>query len=581
MKKQLTPLKIVLGYAALSLLWIFFSDLLLSAITSDPEIYVELSIAKGWAFIIVTSVFIYSLVTLYARQRDRSQILLRETEVKFRDFLDAIQLVAVMLDTGGNIVFCNKFFLRQTGWERDEVLKKNWFDLALPEAYREEVRSVFKEVLAGRMPHHENPIVTRNGDIREIVWDNTVLHDHEGRATGTASIGIDVTEHRQVEEQLRQAQKMEAIGQFAGGIAHDFNNILSAMMGYVTLIQMKAKDEDPSRHYLDQLLAVTERASTLTKSLLAFSRKQILDIKPTSLNDTVNTLGKLLARVIGEDIKLNLRLSQNDIVVNADAGQLEQSLMNLATNARDAMPDGGTLTIGTEMSEMDQDFLATHGFGKAGKFALLTVEDTGIGMDSQTKARIFEPFFTTKKVGKGTGLGLAMVYGIIKQHSGYIDVSSEEGKGTKFMVYLPLIKDEAAESKPRENIPKSGGTETILLVEDEASLRQVTKSMLEEFGYKVIEAEDGNDAIKKYNEQYRDIDLVLMDVIMPQKSGKEAYHEMQKIRPDVKIIFMSGHTGDILTSKKIAEEGLHFISKPVSPRELFEKIREELDRGKA
>ncbi len=581
MKKELTPLKIAFSYAVLSLLWILLSDLLLSAITRDPETYVKLSIAKGWAFIAITAIFIYSLITLFAKQRDRSQNLLLETEARFRDFLDAVQLVAVMLDLEGNIIFCNKFFLQLTGWKREEVLNKNWFDIAVPDAYKERVISAFNAVVEGHMPHYENPIITRNGEMRQIVWDNTVLNDYEGKPSGTASIGIDVTEHREVEEQLRQAQKMEAIGQFAGGIAHDFNNILSAMMGYVTLIQMKTKDGDPSRHYLDQLMAVTEKASALTKSLLAFSRKQVLNIKPTRLNDTVSTLGKLLLRVIGEDIRLDLHLSQKDIVVNADAGQLEQALMNLATNARDAMPDGGTMTIGTEIIEMDQDFVNTHGFGKPGKYALLSVEDTGIGIDPQTKARIFEPFFTTKKVGKGTGLGLAMVYGIINQHSGYIDVFSEAGKGTAFRIYLPLIKNEAAEAKARENIPKSGGTETILLVEDENSLRQATKSMLQEFGYKVVEAENGNDAVTKFSEQHQHIDLVLMDVIMPQKSGKDAYQAMKKIHPDVKIIFMSGHTGDILTSKKIAEEGLHFISKPVSPRELFEKIREELDKKKS
>ncbi len=389
-----------------------------------------------------------------------------------------------------------------------------------------------------------------------------------------------ITEHKKLEAQLIQSQKMESVGLLAGGIAHDFNNILSGMMGYVTLLQMKSKEGDPARQYLNQLLSLTERAAALTRSLLAFSRKQILDIRPTNLNDIVGMVGKLLSRVIGEDIELNLKPSDKDVVVNADAGQIEQALMNLATNARDAMPEGGTLTVSTGPFEMDNHFINMHGYGKPGKYALLIVQDTGMGIDEETRKKIFEPFFTTKGADKGTGLGLAMVYGTIKQHDGYINVYSEEGKGTTFKIYLPAIEAEAAEEKTVDNIPRRGGTETILLVEDEASLRQATRSILQEFGYRVIEAEDGNDAVNKFAEHKAEIKLVLMDVIMPGKSGKEAYQEMQKIQPDAKVIFTSGHTGDMLTSKKIAEEGLHFISKPVSPRELFEKIRDVLDKRK-
>ncbi len=520
---------------------------------------------------------LYRSIT-YSINRRQAENAVHAAEKKFRDFLETIQLVAVMLDLDGNITFCNNYLLSLTGWSKDEVLYKNWFDLFIPEKDRDNTKSVFKAVIKdGPMLLCDYQILTRKGDLRELEWDNTLLHSPEGSVIGTASIGIDITAHRQMEAQLRQAQKMEAIGQISGGIAHDFNNILSGMMGYVTLLQMKSKEGDPARQYLNQLLSLTERAAALTRSLLAFSRKQILDIRPTNLNDIVGMVGKLLSRVIGEDIELNLKPSDKDVVVNADAGQIEQALMNLATNARDAMPEGGTLTVSTGPFEMDNHFINMHGYGKPGKYALLIVQDTGMGIDEETRKKIFEPFFTTKGADKGTGLGLAMVYGTIKQHDGYINVYSEEGKGTTFTIYLPAIEAEAAEEKTVDNIPRRGGTETILLVEDEASLRQATRSILEEFGYRVIEAEDGNDAVNKFAEHKAEIKLVLMDVIMPGKSGKEAYQEMQKIQPDAKVIFTSGHTGDMLTSKKIAEEGLHFISKPVSPRELFEKIRDVLD----
>jgi len=281
-------------------------------------------------------------------------------------------------------------------------------------------------------------------------------------------------------------------------------------------------------------------------------------------------------RVMREDIKLTTVLADKRCMVMADTGQMEQVLMNLATNARDAMPEGGILSISTDIVEMGDEYIKAHGYGKVGKYVLISISDTGKGMDEKTKERIFEPFFTTKEVGKGTGLGLAIVYGIIKQHNGYIDVDSESGKGTTFRIYLPLIESEVEKEKPHIHVIQKGGTETVLIAEDEEDVRGLMKMVLEGHGYKVIEAVDGLDAINKFKENMDKIHLLLFDVIMPNKSGKEAYYAINEIRPGIKALFMSGYSKDII-QEDISRLGLHFVSKPILPTELLKKVREALD----
>jgi CheY-like chemotaxis protein len=293
----------------------------------------------------------------------------------------------------------------------------------------------------------------------------------------------------------------------------------------------------------------------------------------------VTAVGKLLLNFLGEDIHLELRLAEKDIVVMGDSGQIDQVMMNLATNARDSMPDGGTLTISTQLAEIDDEFKRMHGYGEPGMYALLTVEDTGIGMDNETKQRIFEPFFTTKEIGRGTGLGLAIIYGIVKQHNGYIDVYSELGRGTTFRIYLPVVELTAEETMSAEYIPMKGGKETILLVEDERALRTVTRSVLEKFGYTVIEAVDGIEAVNKFREHQDTINLVLMDVVMPNKNGREAYQEILAIRPDAQAIFLSGYASNIIT-KQIIDKGWALLLKPISPKELLRRIRNVLEKEK-
>jgi len=387
-----------------------------------------------------------------------------------------------------------------------------------------------------------------------------------------------VSEQRKLQQQLLQAQKMEAVGQLAGGVAHDFNNILTAIMGYGSLLQAKINGDESLKDYVKQILNGANRAAEVTKSLLAFSRKQMINPKPVDLNDVVRGIEKLLSRLIGEDIEITTTLSSKDAVSMVDAGQIEQVLMNLTTNARDAMPNGGRLFLRTEVVELDDIFVQSYGYGEPGMYTVLSVSDTGIGINHEEREKIFEPFFTTKEPGKGTGLGLAMVYGIIKQHEGYINVYSEPGNGTTFKIYLPSTqsKEESLPGSSGEALPR-GGTETILVAEDDDIIRQLSEIILTQNGYTVISARDGEDAVKKFVDHKDEIQLVIIDVIMPKKSGKEAYDEIKAVRPHIRVLFSSGYTGDRIDNCILSREDCSFINKPVSPKDLLRKVRELLD----
>ena len=513
-------------------------------------------------------------------ERKRAEEALRIAEKTFRDLLETIQLVAILLDREGSITFCNDYLLHLTGWEQEEVFGRNWFDVFIPYEEKEKMKKVFTSVITGEKvhSHYENCIVARNGRVFLISWNNTVLHDLEGKISGTASIGIDITERKNLEAQLRQAQKMEAVGQLAGGIAHDFNNILSAIVGYAYLLQARMGINDPSRDDVEQILESAHRAAEVTHSLLAFSKKQSINTTPVLINDVVKRSEKLLSRVIGENITINTSFSGDEVECMADAAQIEQVLMNLATNARDAMPLGGRLTFSTACVEMDQSFIRDHGYGRMGMFALISVSDTGIGMSKETAAKIFEPFFTTKETGKGTGLGLAMAYGIVKQHDGYIEVHSELGKGTTFNIYLPAAESKGGATAATIESSLSGGTETILVAEDNEKLRKLSEIILKQHGYKVILAEDGEDSIEKFIENKDIIHLVLLDMIMPKKSGKEVYDEIKRIKPNVKVIFVSGYTADRIDNESMVGENVDFLFKPVLPKDLLRKIRDMLAR---
>ncbi|MBI5642260.1 MAG: PAS domain S-box protein [Deltaproteobacteria bacterium] len=386
----------------------------------------------------------------------------------------------------------------------------------------------------------------------------------------------DITERKKLEDQFRHSQKMEAVGQLAGGIAHDFNNILTALIGYGNLLLIKKGNDALVRSYADHMLTLSEKAASLTQGLLTFSRKQIMETQPVDINDLVKRVEKILRRLIGEDIELECLLSKEPLIVKADAIQIEHVLMNLATNARDAMPGSGKLTIQTCQADIQRDFVEAHGYGAPGIHACISFSDTGSGIDAETQKRIFEPFFTTKEVGKGTGLGLSMVYGIIKQHNGFIDVHSEPGSGTTFKIYLPVTPETIGQAELPKPLVR-GGDETVLLAEDEEDVRMITKTMLQEFGYKVIAAVNGEDAILKYAENKDAIKLLVLDMVMPKKNGNEVYEEIKKQNPAIKALFTSGYASDIIREKGMKGE-MNFISKPVSPSEFLKKIREVIER---
>jgi PAS domain S-box-containing protein len=422
-------------------------------------------------------------------------------------------------------------------------------------------------------------LVTKDGTRIPYAFRASRLRIHEGNVFVICGVGRDLTERNKLEDQLRHSQKMEAVGTLAGGVAHDFNNILNVIMGYGALVMDTLPADSLSREDMNEVLIAADRAAELTKRLLVFSRKQVVDVKPVNINELILGLQKMLVRIIRESIDFNLELADSPLIVLADVGQIEQVLINLASNAKDAMQEGGRLTISTELEEMDDEYVALYGYGKPGRYALITVSDTGQGMDAETQKKIFEPFFTTKGIGEGTGLGLAISYSIIKQHGGYIKVYSEPGQGTVFKIQLLLSEESASPDKNADAaIPVKRGNETVLVAEDDASLRKLARIMLESFGYTVITAVDGEDAIAKFMENRESISLVLLDMIMPKKNGKEVRDALIEVSPRIKILFSSGYTMDIVKTNELAEADYDFIHKPFHPTDLLKKVREILDR---
>jgi PAS domain S-box-containing protein len=481
------------------------------------------------------------------------------------------------IDREGKIIICNQTELKILGFKAEEIIGYALQDLIVPEE-RDTCARKMETLKTDGLFEGEITLLAKDGRRVPVFIRSKAIYDKDGGFLMSDAVLRDISEKKNLEAQLFQAQKMEAVGLLAGGVAHDFNNILTVIVGYGSLLLKKTEIDSAARGYVEQVLAAAERAANLTRNLLAFSRKQIINPKPVRLSEVVKHLEKILARVIGEDIELRVFHAPREASVMTDAGQIDQVLMNLATNARDAMPDGGMLIIETDLVEFDEDYVRRHVFAKPGKYMLISVTDTGNGMDATTKGKIFEPFYTTKDIGKGTGLGLAMVYGIIKQHNGYINVYSEPGKGTTFKIYLPVVEQEAEKLVTAVLPPVTGGTETILLAEDAVMVRDLAKKILEEYGYHVIIAEDGSAAVETYK-AHPEIALLILDVIMPGKNGKEVYLEVRNLRPDIKVLFMSGYTANIIHKKGILDSGTEFISKPFSPNAFLRKVREVLNKG--
>ncbi len=518
--------------------------------------------------------------------RKKSEGALRESEQRFKRLIESVTdyIYTVRVENGKPVSTVHgPGCVAVTGYTADEYEKDPhlWHHMIFEED-RNAVLEQAADILAGRSAAVvEHRIIHKSGAIRWVRNTPVPRYDEKGILVSYDGLISNVTERKKLEDQLRQAQKMEAIGQLAGGIAHDFNNILSAVIGYGHILLMKMKDDDPLRMNVQHLLESTDRAAHLTHSLLAFSRKQIINPVDVNLNEVIQRMEKFLRRIISEDIELKTILQKDGITVHADSSQLEQVFMNLAANARDAMEHGGRLTIESGVVYLDDSYIRAHGYGRIGWYALVSVSDTGTGMDEATQKRIFEPFFTTKEPGKGTGLGLAMVYGIIKQHSGYINVSSEPGKGTRFKIYLPLVRGDI-EKKPAppiaeaEDLPR--GTETILLAEDDDALRKLASSILSDFGYTVIESSNGEEAIELFNRSNGGIRLLILDVIMPKKNGWEVYETVKRVRSDIKVIFTSGYTADRITTEGLLKKGTDVMLKPMSPQDLLKKVRATLDK---
>jgi len=520
-------------------------------------------------------------------ERKEAKEALTASEDRYRLLAENVTDVIWTLDLKNlRYTYVSPSVMRLLGYTAEETISTPPEQILTPFSYEVSMKTLAEEIAMEKM---ENKDLARAKTLElehihkdgHIIWAEvrmTFIRGSDGQPVGVLGVTRDITERKKLEDQLRHSQKMEAVGTLTGGIAHDFNNILTTIMNCGNILNMKMGKDEPLRSQVSQILASSERAANLTRSLLSFSRKQIISLRPINLSEAILRVEKLLHMLISEDIELKTMVPYENLTVMADPGQIEQVLINLCTNARDTMPDGGRLTISADIAELGYEFKKNHGYGEPGLYALMSVSDTGTGMDENTKARIFEPFFTTKEVGKGTGLGLSIVYGIIKQHNGYISCESEINKGATFKVYLPLVESGSEITESSISGFVTGGTETVLVAEDDPDVRDGTKSILEEFGYTVIEAVDGDDAIIKFIENKDSIHLLLFDVIMPGKNGREAYNEIKKIRPDIKVLFMSGYTADIINKKGIQEEGISFMSKPVSPTMLLTKIREVIDK---
>jgi PAS domain S-box-containing protein len=502
-------------------------------------------------------------------ERKQSEQALLQEKAFADTVIDSLPGIFYICDETGRMVRWNSNDKKMTGYSRQELYEMNV--LQFFQAGRDLVGQKMREVFDRGRASVEASIVTKSG--MAVPFYLTGFRMVIGEKRYLVGVGIDISERIQLEAQLHQAQKMEAVGVLAGGVAHDFNNILSAIIGYASLLRIKMAPDDPLRYSVEQILASTERAATLTKSLLAFGRKQSINLMPHDVNTIIANLHMILSRLIGEDIQFHIGLAQEPMMVNADKVQFEQALMNLVTNARDAMPKGGALRITTEPSVLKED----TGELTAGSYALISVCDTGAGMDNATLKHVFEPFYTTKETGRGTGLGLATAYGIIKKHGGTISVESQQGRGTRFMICLPCIPQAPQGARDDARASSLTGSETILLVEDDLPVRQTVKAVLEDFGYAVLEAVDGDDAVKMFHRHRHSIHLVLCDIIMPSRNGKAVHEELIKIRPAVKVLYMSGYTAEIIAQKGILEEGADFISKPLNPSDLLKKVRNALD----
>ncbi|MBF0320738.1 MAG: response regulator [Nitrospirae bacterium] len=499
----------------------------------------------------------------------------KEIEKKYRQLFELNHAGIWCMDKDNYTTMVNPRMASMLGYGVEEMPGRNLFTFVHENDIKALQRNI-ERLKPGTNEQIDIRLINSRGKTLYTVMDFSPEYGQDGSYAGLIAGVVDISVGKMLENQLRHSQKMESIGQLAGGIAHDFNNILAAISNYIFLMKLQLADieSDDLVESVDEIEKAAERAANLIKSMLVFSRKHVFEFRAINLAEVLAMLRKFLKRIMTADIDLEVNVEEDSLYINADITQIEMMFINLAANARDAMPEGGTLTIELSKVRPIDVFEGLSSVEKADEYALIRVIDTGTGIDKETKERIFDPFFTTKDVGKGTGLGLATVYGIVKQHKGYIGLDTELGKGTTFFVYLPITEDDSKEERLLLADNTESGKGTILMAEDDPYLREVTAKMLTRAGYTVITAKDGEDVVHKY--KANKVDLILMDLIMPKNNGKQAYEEIRQLNSDVKVIFISGYIHDVLMDKVFREEELQYMAKPVSAVSLLSKIREML-----
>ena len=491
------------------------------------------------------------------------------------------------LDEQGCFIEVNGAWLKSLGYKKEEVLGRNFSEFLHPD-WQDHFRQNFPRFKAvGEILGVEFELRKKDGSFISVSFHGKIIKDAQNRFQQTYCLFQDISRHKQdekqtqrLQEQLLQAQKMESVGRLAGGVAHDFNNMLGVILGHTEMMQEKLGPAEPFYAQLEEIHKAAERSAKLTRQLLAFARKQTIAPKVLDLNDAVAGMLKMVQRLIGEDIDLVWQPDGKLWPVKMDPSQLDQILANLCVNARDAIPDVGKVTIGTNNTIFDAAYCADHPGFRLGEYVMLAVSDNGCGMDEEIKSHLYEPFFTTKELGKGTGLGLATVYGIVQQNNGFINVYSEPGQGTTFKIYLPRHKAAAITEQTKVSAEMVGGHETILLVEDELSILTMTTIMLERLGYRILAAGTPQEAIRLANRFDGAISLLLTDVVMPEMNGRDLAGQMTALFPNLKVLFMSGYTANVIVQHGVLEKGVEFIEKPFSQKDLAGKIRSVLDQNR-
>jgi len=497
---------------------------------------------------------------------------------KYNVLLEASTAIIIFFDSKGRICEVNKRVLQILGYKPVEIINHRITDLVHPE-YQEKAQEYLKEVFTGEISENKELIMMhKNGKMVSVKVNCSGLKDEDGNCNGALCIIDDLSDRKKLEEQLIVSQKMEAVGRLAGGIAHDFNNMLTVILGYSEFLLDFLKEDDFLRSQVEEIKMAGERASSLTHQLLVFSRKQVVQPKKINLNQIIKKMYGMIQRLIGEDIKLIIDLEPEMGQIRADPGQIEQVIMNLVVNARDAMPKGGRLTIETGSIFLDEEYAEQHIDLQTGLYAMMVMTDNGTGMDEETMSHIFEPFFTTKSGDKGTGLGLATVYGIVKQSGGHIWVYSELGQGSTFKIYFPLVDGETkSKTSAREGKETLKGSETILLVEDEEVVRDMVYQTLVYYGYKVLEGKAPEEVMNILSNYREPIHLLITDVVLPQIRGHELARHVSVICPQIKVLYISGYTEKVILQNEINEHKGSYLQKPFTPRMLIKKIRELLD----